>query len=152
LYAINSSGTGKWKFKAGGYLTGQDSSPAFGADGNTIYFGGGDGLYAVCAKAGLGCAGAGKLKWKFTTYSAVSSSPAISADGTIYFGSADGKLWAVNDTGFAGALKSGWPFLTTAGGFVDASPAIGPDATIYVGSSNYLYAINGPPRTAAASP
>ncbi len=75
------------------------------------------------------------LKWKVTTGSEVSSSPAISQEGIIYCGSDDGYLYSLN---YDGTIK--WKCPT--GGPVDSSPAIGTNI-IYVGSDdNYLYAIN----------
>jgi outer membrane protein assembly factor BamB/pimeloyl-ACP methyl ester carboxylesterase len=124
LYAVNPDGTQKWKLANGSYV-----APAIGADG-TIYAGSSN-LYAVNPD--------GTQKWKFaigTTYSAVSSSPAIGADSIIYVGFNDGNLYAINPDG-----TQKWKFAT--GG--NSSPAIDADGTIYVGSGdpNYsLYAVN----------
>lgn len=66
---------------------------------------------------------------------AISSSPAIGADGTIYVGSSGGKLFAVAADG--SAVK--WTATTNDG--IGSSPAVGVDGTIYVGSSDgKLYA------------
>jgi outer membrane protein assembly factor BamB len=76
------------------------------------------------------------LRWVFPTGSAISSSPAIAADGTVYFGAWDGKLYAVNKNGF---VK--WTF--TAGGYISSSPAIGADGTVYFGAyDGKVYAVN----------
>ena len=78
--------------------------------------------------------------------SAVSSSPAIGADGTIYVGSGDKKLYAING-------KSGvklWEFVK---GSAVSSPAIGSDGTVYVGSQDHkLYAIKTDSKGLAKSP
>ncbi len=127
LYAINSDGRLKWRFKTGG---GVSSSPAIAKDG-TIYVGSNDGkLYAIYPN--------GTLKWQFsvTPRNWVSSSPAIGKDGTIYVGSTDYFIYAINPDG---TLK--WKFET--GSKIYSSPAIGNDGTIYIGShDSYLYAIN----------
>jgi outer membrane protein assembly factor BamB len=87
LYAVNPSGTPKWAFPTGSFVT---SSPAIGADG-IIYFGSADNnLYAVID----GGQGVVTKKWAFPTGGSVYSSPAIGADGTIYVGSNDGNLYA----------------------------------------------------------
>ena len=125
LYAVNSDGYLKWKFKTGEHVR---SSPAIAQDG-TIYVGSDDFyLYAINPN--------GYLKWKFKTWGSVWSSPAIAQDGTIYVGSNDRYLYAINPDG---SLK--WKFKT--GGSIESSPAIARDGTIYVGSwYDYLYAIN----------
>jgi outer membrane protein assembly factor BamB len=87
-----------------------------------------DHLYAVSAS--------GHLKWRFRTPgAAVTSTPAIDADGTIYVGSHDGFVYAV---GPDGEMK--WRFPT--GGSVASSPAIDASGTVIVGSDDgSLYAI-----------
>jgi outer membrane protein assembly factor BamB len=76
------------------------------------------------------------LKWKFTTNGAVTSPPAIGADGTIYFGSSDFRLYAVNPDG-----TPKWAIGTNPAPF--SSPAVGADGTIYIGSNDgHLYAVN----------
>jgi outer membrane protein assembly factor BamB len=78
----------------------------------------------------------GKLKWSFSTYGHIRSSPAIDSNGIVYVGSWDNHLYALNSDG-----SEKWRFRTSA--TVDSSPAIGIDGTIYVGSGDsYLYAIN----------
>jgi len=67
----------------------------------------------------------GTLKWTYTTWDYVRSSPAIGSDGTIYVGSGD-KLYAINPDG---TLK----WTSTTGDGVESRPAIGGDGTIYVG-------------------
>jgi outer membrane protein assembly factor BamB/expansin (peptidoglycan-binding protein) len=125
LYAINSTGTFKWKYPTNGVI---NSSPAIGNDG-TIYVGSYDNnLYAINPN--------GTLKWSYPTGAMVTSSPAIGSDGTIYVGSWNSNLYAITP---AGALS--WTYKT--GNQIYSSPAIGSDGTIYVGSVDYsLYAID----------
>jgi outer membrane protein assembly factor BamB len=119
------SGTFKWRFQTGFYVS---SSPAIGADG-TIFVGSVDKyIYALNTD--------GTLKWRFQTGYTVWSSPAIGADGTLYVGSIDNYIYALNPDG---TLK--WRFQT--GDAVWSSPAIGADGTVYVGSyDNYIFALN----------
>jgi outer membrane protein assembly factor BamB len=134
LSAINSDGTIKWEFTAGGDLCIFTSSPAIGADG-TVYVGSWDDkFYAINPD--------GSLKWAYAMGAPVDSSPAISVDGTIYIGNDLGignlgaKLYAFNPDG---SLK--WTYTTGDG--VVSSPALDADGTVYVGSTdNSLYAIN----------
>ena len=66
LYAINSDGSLKWRYRAGNYL---DSSPVIGGDG-TIYIGcRNHQLYAVNAD--------GTFQWSYTTGDDIRSSPAV---------------------------------------------------------------------------
>lgn len=78
----------------------------------------------------------GTLRWKFTTGSAIFSSPAIGADGTVYVGSGDDNLYAINPND-----TQKWKFKTCDA--ISSTPAITADGTIYVGSGDgNLYAIN----------
>lgn len=129
----------KWIFPKGSL---RYSSPAIGSDG-TIYVGfwndnvyvrteNDNTLYAINPD--------GSQKWAFQpqrySFIAISSSPAIAADGTVYVGSWDGNLYSVNSDG---SMK--WSFKT--GQWIIDSPTIGSDGTVYVGScGGYLYAIN----------
>jgi outer membrane protein assembly factor BamB len=108
MYAVNPSGSQKWKFKAGQLI---DCSPAIGADG-TVYFASYDNyIYAVNPD--------GTEKWKFETGNSIESSPSIGADGTIYIGSGDTYLYALEgsskwtDKAYANSMKSyaqsNWP-------------------------------------------
>jgi outer membrane protein assembly factor BamB len=143
LYAINTDGSERWRFKTGGKV--YSSSPAISADG-VIYVGSRDGLYAVNID--------GSKRWRFGMEGGFSS-PAIGADGAIYVGSGDGHLYAVNVDG-----SERWRFQTgevsvptpvrgsdhvvyVVMATVFSSPAIGADGVIYVGAWDYnLYAIN----------
>jgi len=125
LYALNPSGSLKWKYKTG-YIY---SSPAIGADG-TIYIGASSYLYALNPD--------GSLKWKKNI--SVFSSPAIGVDGTIYvcsyffyFG-LNFSLYALNPDS---TLK--WKYDTEY--VIYSSPAVGADGTIYMGTDS-LYALN----------
>jgi outer membrane protein assembly factor BamB len=125
VYAINPTGTLKWKYQTGNLIY---SSPAVGSDG-TVYIGSYDNyLYALNPN--------GTLKWRYLTNDDIDSSPAVGSDGTIYIGSNDNYLYAINPNG---ALK--WKYLT--GNDVLSSMAISADGTIYFGSvDSYLYALN----------
>ncbi|MCE1245646.1 MAG: PQQ-binding-like beta-propeller repeat protein [Firmicutes bacterium] len=70
-----------------------------------------------------------KTAWKYQTYYAIKSSPAVGSDGTIYFGGGDGIFYALSPDG-----KLKWNY--TLGGFILSSPAIGNDGVIYVGSDD----------------
>lgn len=126
LYAINSDGTEKWSYLAGGIY---NSSPAVGSDG-TVYIG------TTTSKL-LAVNPDGTQKWEYSVGGAIHSSPALGSDGTIYFGCNDFNLYALNPDG--SFIK--WTVPT--GGEVSSSPSIGSDGTIYVGSDDgYLYAVN----------
>jgi outer membrane protein assembly factor BamB len=132
VYAINSDGSPKWTFDAGGEV---QSSPAIGSDG-TIYVGA-----TILAASGY----TGKLyainpdgtqKATFITGGALVSSPAVGVDGIIYVGSYDRNLYAI----FPHGAKK-WEFST--GDFISSSPAIDTDGTVYVGSADHkLYAVS----------
>jgi outer membrane protein assembly factor BamB len=117
LYAINPSGSLKWKF-ATGKKADFSTSPVIGSDG-VIYIGSGDGnLFAINPD--------GNLRWKCAVGQKPCSSPSIGSDGTIYVDSdGDSYLYAVTP---GGALK--WKF--KADGPLTSSATIGPDDTIYV--------------------
>jgi len=106
LYAIDSKGYLRWKFKTKD-LT--ESSPVIAEDGTIIVGSGDNKLYAVNSD--------GTLKWTFTAADAVRSSPAIGTDGIIYVGSADNRLYAITPDG-----KQKWALTT--GSWVVGSPAI----------------------------
>lgn len=130
VYAMDSSGNIKWKFKPGGKLR---PAPAVDPQGN-IYVGSIDGyLYSFKANS---------LNWK--TYLGpkylsveVLTSPAIGADGTIYVVPNSGTLYAIQPLNGAIAWSLELKHISL------SSPAIGPDGTIYIGDTNgYLWAIN----------
>jgi len=82
------------------------------------------------------------LRWKCAIGAAISSSPAIGADGTIYVGSQDNAFYAIHPAD--GTVK--WKYAT--GGLITSSPAIGADGTLYIGSQDdSLYALD--PATGA---
>lgn len=68
-------------------------------------------------------------KWGHQTSGAVTSSPAIGADGTVYVGSEDGFLYAINPDG-----TRAWRFST--GDPVIASPGLDSAGNIYFGSNS----------------
>ncbi len=129
LHAVNSNGTRKWRFDAGGEIV---SDPVVGKDG-TIYFGVmGPGwkkgrIYAVNPN--------GTEQWYYDTGYWIVSDPAIGDDETIYIGSSDDYLYAMYPNG---TLR--WRFKT--GAWIQGPPSIANDGTIYIGSfDGYLYAM-----------
>ena len=84
--AVKTNPSIKWKFKTGGYV---NSSAAI--DGNSIFFGSGDG-YFYCLDVNTGV-----LKWKYKTGGPVHSSPAL-FNGAVFFGSHDGNFYALNSS------------------------------------------------------
>jgi outer membrane protein assembly factor BamB len=131
LYAMNSNGTLKWKFKAGDKVQGD---PTVGPDGS-IYFGSHD-LYLYALQYN------GLLKWRYKINEKLQAGIALGKDGTIYC--PDHDLYAFYPDG---TLK--WQF-----DFGDemvvtlSSPAVSKDGTIYISttkqgsSGGYIFAIN----------
>jgi outer membrane protein assembly factor BamB len=107
------------------------AGPALSADGATLYVTTQTGrIYALNTSNGA------TRWWKST--GAISTSPAIAADGTIYVGADDG-LYAFLPDG----TKAWGPTSFGTGAFVRASPAIAADGTIYVGTDlSTLEAVN----------
>jgi outer membrane protein assembly factor BamB len=145
LLAVNPDGGSRWVFDVPFPPLATEcfviSSPAVATTG-TIYFG------AHCANRDFKIAYAvpspllainpdGSQKWTFQTTSAVSSSPAVGADGTIYVGSWDGNLYAINPDG-----SQKWVLGVGTENPLISSPAVAADGTIYIGSNQGLYAIN----------
>jgi outer membrane protein assembly factor BamB len=141
IYAIDGiTGTEKWAYSTGGVIIG---SPAIGNDG-TVYIGSNDSFfYAIRSD--------GSLKWlseAVPSYSAINSSPILSANGeAVYFGNDDGEFYALSSAD--GALL--WSFSvaethppdSTTSVAISAAAAIGADGSIYFGcENNYLYALN----------
>lgn len=99
------------------------SSPA--VVGDTVYFAGGNRVYAVSTDSG-------SLHWQFPVdqplSTLIASSPAV-VDGMLYFGALDGKLYALNaDTG-----KQVWMFDTRS--TIGSSPTV-VDGVLYFGSGD----------------
>jgi outer membrane protein assembly factor BamB len=143
LYAIGKKNQQlRWKFKGRGdrkyelfsFADYFQSSPV--AEGNTIFFGSGDGyVYAVDKTTGT-------LIWEYQTGSVVHSSPAIH-HGKVYVGSFDGYLYALNakDGHLEWRYKSmGHQYFPK--GEMQGSPVIH-ENLVFVGSRDYqLYALN----------
>jgi outer membrane protein assembly factor BamB len=112
LYAVDSSGSKKWRFDADGSVQG---SPVIDTAG-VVYFTAGGGVYAVNPD--------GSLKWRFSPLQRLgfSTSPVLAADGTLYVG-ADFALIALSPDG---ALKWNLRIYSPT-----SSATIGPDGTIY---------------------
>jgi outer membrane protein assembly factor BamB len=99
-------------------------------NGGTIYFGDEDAYINALYPNGT-------VRWRYQTFGAVLSSPAIGSDGIVYCGSHDGNLYALYPNN--GTVK--WKFGT--GGWVRTAPCTAEDGTIYcVSLDNYLYAVN----------
>ena len=133
LYAIYPDGRPKWTFPAGNQIY---STPALDAAGN-IYFGTLGNTFFKVHDNGTNATRA----WvaPYATGAAISSSPALNADGSVvYIGGYDHKLHAVyTATGF---VK--WTY--TLGDEVRAgSPAIDANGVIYIGGyDKLLHAVN----------
>lgn len=131
VYCLNlADGSLRWGFQTGGMLI---ASPVIGPDG-TIYCASTDGaLYALDAS--------GNLRWGFITndFTAIDSSPALSADGqTLFFGSDGGTFYAINTSD--GAER--WAFSVEATALndlqINSSPALLSDGAVVFGSRNGL--------------
>ena len=110
------SGTKIWEFQSEGRI---NSTPALGSDG-TIYFGGGNWLYALNPDS--------SLKWRFKTQGAIFSSPVVSADG-VFATSLDGRLYALSTNG-----RQKWSY--NAGSAIYSSPALEMDGDLYFGADD----------------
>ena len=85
------------------------------------------------------------LQWSFATGGAITSSPAIDANGIIYFGSGDTRCYAITPGG-----TQQWAY--GIGSSVDSSPVLGANGTLYVGAHDgKLYAISAPTFTVSPS-
>ena len=130
MYALNSDGTLKWSYKAGGAI---DSSTAIASDGSIIFGCNDKYLYDLNSN--------GTLKWKYSIgYSLSYSSPTVGSDGTIYIGASSYYLYAVSSTGI---LK--WKYYSDS--YIYSAPAIAEDGTIILNcsnnnTSNYVHAVN----------
>ncbi len=141
LYAIDSSGKMKWKFKTDGPVP---SSPTIARDGTIYVVDIGDtehtsdthhappeNLYAIDRN--------GRLKWKLTKAWGFYA-PAIGVDGTIYLGFRDDSLtaylYAMTPDG-----KVKWKFSDPESGRVSWRPAISKDGTVFL-SGDGLWVVN----------
>lgn len=128
LFAFNSDGTLKWKFKVKDWI---ETSPSIGKDG-TVYTGSKEGrVYAVNPD--------GSKKWEFAANDGIGGTPVIAEDGTIYVGSWDNNFYAINPDG-----SEKWEFEVDSGfESIGSSAAIGSDGIIYFGTSRGIfYALN----------
>ncbi len=129
-----------WSFNAAGTVK---SSPTFA--GNTVYFGGGNYLYAVNPNAADSDNSSSMVKWRYHINADIHSSPAV-YNGVVYVGADDGYLYAFNENvGNSDDVEYIWKRKT--GGAVKTSPAVDDpedgDVMIYVGSDDgHLYAID----------
>ncbi|MDQ1339840.1 MAG: hypothetical protein QG567_995 [Campylobacterota bacterium] len=165
LYALNSNGGLRWKFKTKGAIL---SSPII-RDDEIVIFGSKDGnLYALDKN--------GSLKWKYDTSNAISATPALDDAGNVYFGTHNGFFYALDRGGklrwklnLKAPIKSGcsidslgtiytgsekgvlfaitkdgkvaWSFKT--GVSIKSSPVVDSNNTIFITSSDWhLYALD----------
>jgi outer membrane protein assembly factor BamB len=169
----NSGGSTKlppWVVQQSSFLTAGrvHSSPAF--SGNTVFFGGGEFVYALNPNADTT---GGTLKWQFSINGDVNSSPAV-FDGKVFVGADNGYLYAfseniassMNGSAFVFEQDPGlnWTVLASnttnvalwqrkTGGKISSSPAVAAPASsatsvnmVYVGSDDgclYAYDENG---------
>jgi putative pyrroloquinoline-quinone binding quinoprotein len=131
LYAINSDGTLKWRFKTDEEI---HSHPSIGHDG-TIYFGSNDNnIYALNPD--------GSLKWKYKINGSIYSSVSIGDNGAIYASAIDFYAFDAD-----GSLKWIHKYENDLVGG-SSSPAISNDGIIYVGitkkgvDGGYIIALN----------
>jgi hypothetical protein len=123
--------------------------PTIGPDG-TVYVAGPQDLFAIDTD--------GNVKWQYTPYGPVVSSPAIAEDGTIYFGDLSGTFYALQDNGDSWNEVSQYPI--EGNDPITTSPVIGPDGTVYVGAHDDLvnkskivvYAFEGQSPLSSTSP
>ncbi len=156
-----------WTFLSEGTVK---SSPAFA--GNTVFFGGGNFLYAVNSSGGNGdnatspgLEADSRIKWLFDINAAIHSSPAVH-NGRVYVGADDGYLYAFNEnvTGDSNEGELIWKRKT--GGKIRSSPAVDDqeggtvicvgcdDGRLYAydenGELQWTYAASGPIRSSPA--
>jgi outer membrane protein assembly factor BamB len=161
LYALNpQTGTLNWSLSVGSSAYG---TPALDAKG-TLYLGSGNGkFYAVATKntcldsVNNLCSywappGTVLATYSTSTGSAITTSPAVGADGTVYFGSLDTHVYAVTPTwtNYCGKgrcsnfLSIGTKWTVKTGGAVYSSPAIDSSGNVFIGSlDGKLYALAG---------
>ena len=141
VYAVDSSGKMKWKFKTDGPVP---QSPTIGTDGTIYAVDIGDAEHAGDAHHGppenfYAIDRNGKLKWKLTEYWGFYA-PAIGADHTIYLGFRDDSLTAYLDAMTPdGKIK--WKFSDPESGRVSWRPATSAEGTIFL-SGDGLWALN----------
>ena len=124
LYALNSDGKIKWKFKTGGKI---ETSPVICKNGDIVFSSMDKKVYRINSK--------GEKKWVFKFPSKISKSPALSDNGVIYIGDTGLSqdideykyLYAINPDG---SLK--WKYKTQNG--VTTPAAIDKEGNIYFGT------------------
>ena len=138
VFAISAkTGAQKWAYPSSDNL----KTPIFGSiafAAGVIYFGSGDGLYAVDAVDG-------KLRWpRYSVAAGISTSPLALGD-RVYFGSGDGKIYALQtatgdpaDGVWSSAKSAG---ISSGGDFI-GDMAVFNEAVYYVTSDNVIHAIS----------
>jgi outer membrane protein assembly factor BamB len=141
VYAFDSGGKMKWKFKTDGPVP---QSPTIGTDGtiyaadigdtenaSTAHHGTPENFYAIDRD--------GKLKWKLTEYWEFYA-PVVGADGIIYLAFSDDSLTVYLDA-MTPDGKVKWRFSDAGSGRVSWQPAIGGVGTIFLAGDG-LWAVN----------
>ncbi len=123
----------RWRYPTEGVLPVLiQTTPTY--DKGTLYFGAGDGLYAIDSESG-------KMKWHYFLKSSVSTSPVV-VGNTVFFGSDGGRFYAVN-TSDGAALKGVWSSGKAAGVSVGADMTadfiISGDTMYYITSDQVLH-------------
>jgi len=133
-------GVGKGEAATGGPVRSRPAVAGLGASAHglrisqsRVFVGSGDGsLYAVDMD---NSGGVGQVRWRYETWGAVNSSPAVRGN-RVYFGSRDGRLYCVDK--YDG--KPLWSFVT--GGMIEySSPLLAEDMAIIGSTDGKLYAV-----------
>ncbi len=136
VFAIDSSGKLKWKFKTDGPVP---SSPTIGTDGTIYVVDIGDTEHPPSPSNFYAIDRNGKLKWKLSKNWGFYA-PVIGADGLLYLSFRDDSLtaylYAMTPDG-----KIEWKFSDAESGRVSWRPAIGADGTVFL-SGDGLWAVN----------
>ncbi len=122
IRGVSPSGQTLWAVDPGGR-----PSAAMALQGNLLYFPTSQGDIAAY---GLD----GRLAWRAPLGSALSTTPAVAADGTVYAATVSGKIYALGPNGVVlWSFNTGNPIIT--------SPVIGHSGLIFVASTHNLYAL-----------
>ncbi len=123
IRAVSPDGQTLWAVDPGGR-----PSAAMALQGNLLYF--------PTSQGDLAAYGVdGRLAWRTHLGGALSTTPAVAADGTVYVGAISGRVYAIGQHGvIQWSFNTGDPIIT--------SPVIGSSGWIFVASTHNLYALN----------